>query len=247
MNKRNNIQKRNSLPWTDADVESHWDRVAHRYVAENNKVKQTHDQRFSFSIPQLDLYCNARVLNISSRDGEASALINQAEPSVQVINAEISANLMKVAASLNPDINQVKISNYSHLPFEDEQFDRILTLETLEHVSDPLAFLKELHRVSIPDARMVLSCPPATSEIPYRIYTALFGGHGEGPHKFPSASTVKKWLKETGWQLILHKGTVLLPVGPAWMKSLGEKVLERFQGSIIAELGIRQFYVCKKY
>jgi SAM-dependent methyltransferase len=233
--------------WTDRDVEAHWDRVAGVYVTENNKVKDTHDQRFAFSIPQLDLYCGAKVLNISSRDGEASSVINKLEPSVEVINAEISQKLMDVAESLNPSIRQVKISTYSSLPFENEQFDRILTLETLEHAADPVAFLQELYRVSIPDARMVLSCPPATSELPYQIYTALFGGHGEGPHDFPSSAKVKKWLKSTGWKLILHKGTILVPVGPKWLKNLGEKLLDHTQGTFIAELGIRQFYVCEKY
>ncbi len=237
----------NRNPWTDADVEAHWDAVAHRYITENERVKQTHDQRFLFSIPQLDLYCNARVLNISSRDCEAAVCIAGVEPSVEVTNAEISQKLIGVAAALHPSLTQVKISTYSHLPFSNGQFDRILTLETLEHVEDPLAFLRELHRVSIPDARMVLSCPPATSELPYRIYTALFGGHGEGPHRFPPSREVKQWLKETGWDLILHKGTVLLPVGPRWMKNMGETLIGRMQGTFVAELGIRQFYVCKKY
>lgn len=233
--------------WTDRDVEAHWDRVAGMYVAENNKVKDTHDQRFAFSIPQLDLYCGAKVLNISSRDGEASSVINKLEPSVEVTNAEISQKLMDVAESLNPSIRQVKISTYSSLPFDNEQFDRILTLETLEHAADPMVFLQELYRVSIPDARMVLSCPPATSEIPYQIYTAIFGGHGEGPHKFPPSKEVKKWLKATGWKLTLHKGTILIPVGPRWVKKTGEKLLEYTQGTFVAELGIRQFYVCEKY
>ncbi|MBK7175458.1 MAG: class I SAM-dependent methyltransferase [Bacteroidales bacterium] len=233
-------------PWTDADVEAHWDAVAHLYVKENDKVKDTHDQRFLFSLPQLDLYCSARVLNISSRDGEAASYINKFEPSVEVTNAEISQKLMDVATSLNPDISQVKINSYSTLPFANESFDRVLCLETLEHVENPVLFLEELHRVSIPDAKMVLSCPPATSEIPYRIYTALFGGHGEGPHRFPSSKEVKKWLKLTGWELTLHKGTVLLPVGPKWAKKAGESIIEKFQGTFIAELGIRQFYVCKK-
>jgi SAM-dependent methyltransferase len=234
-------------PWKDKAVETHWDNVADQYIAENNRVKQAHDQRFSFSIPHLDLYCGAKVLNISSRDGEASEYITNVEPSVTVINAEISSKLIAVAKQLRPFLDQVKLESYSSLPFKDEQFDRILTLETLEHVSEPLAFLSELHRVSIPDARMVLSCPPATSEIPYRIYTSLFGGHGEGPHKFPPSRLVKKWLKETGWNLQLHKGTVLLPVGPKWAIDFCESVINKMQGTFIAELGIRQFYVCKKY
>lgn len=234
-------------PWSDRDVEAHWDAVANRYVEENNRVKSTHDQRFLFSIKNLDLYCSARVLNITSRDAEAQKYINRIEPSVSVVNAEISQNLINVAESLQEGIEQVKIQTYSSLPFADASFDRVLSLETLEHVAEPIKFLEELHRVSIPDARLVLSCPPATSEIPYRIYTALFGGHGEGPHRFPPSRIVKKWLHQTGWKLILHKGTVLIPVGPAWFKNTGELFINVFQGTFLSEFGIRQFYVCTKY
>ncbi len=102
---------------------------------------------------------------------------------------------MDVAKYLRPAINQVKISTYSDLPFGDESFDRIISLETLEHAAEPQLFLRELHRVAKNGARMVLSCPPATSELPYRVFTFLFGGHGEGPHRFPPSRRVKKWLK----------------------------------------------------
>lgn len=233
--------------WTDADVEAHWDQAAPIYIKENDKVKAAHDQRFVFSLRHLDLYCNAKVLNVSSRDGEASEYINCHEPSVDVTNAEISSKLMEVAAQARPSLKQLKIDSYSKLPFEDEQFDRVLSLETLEHVENPIAFLQELHRVSIPDARLVLSCPPATSEIPYRVFTFLFGGHGEGPHKFPPSRQVKEWLKLTGWELIHHEGTVLIPVGPSWLVNFGERMIGKMQGTFISELGIRQFYVCKKY
>lgn len=234
-------------PWTDGDVEAHWDKVAYCYIAENNRVKVTHDQRFEFSIPQLNLFKDVKVLNISSRDGEAAEYIMKETPECDIINAEISQGLINEAHRVRPFLKQVKIETYSSLPFEDKTFDRIVTLETLEHVAEPLVFLEELHRVSTSDALMVLSCPPATSEIPYRVYTALFGGHGEGPHKFPPSKKVKSWLKQTGWELLIHKGTVLLPVGPGWMKQIAESLLDKFQGTFVAELGIRQFYVCKKY
>jgi hypothetical protein len=93
---------------------------------------------------------------------------------------------------------------------------------------------------------MVLSCPPATSEIPYRVFTFLFGGHGEGPHKFPSSKTVKKWLAQSGWRLLTHKGTLLVPVGPKFLRNTGEKIISACQGTFISELGIRQFFVCEK-
>ncbi len=232
--------------WRDSDVEAHWDRVANRYVAENERVKDTHDQRFRESIQYLDLNKDISVLNITSRDGEATDYIIRECPSCRVLNAEISSGLMRVAGEIRPGITQQKIETYSSLPFGEGEFDRILSLETLEHVEDPLAFLAELHRVSVPEALMVLTCPPATSEIPYRIYSLLFGGHGEGPHRFPPSRRVKKMFELTGWNLLVHRGTVLFPVGPRRFREWGEKLLERAQGRFISELGIRQLYVCNK-
>lgn len=233
-------------PWTDREVEAHWDRVADVYTRENDRVKGTHDQRFRESMSFLDLLPGAKVLNITSRDGAASDHILSVEPSSQVINAEISAGLMKVAAKLWPGIVQVKLDSYSVLPFGDAAFDRVVSLETLEHVAEPERFLRELYRVSSPNSRMVLSCPPATSEPAYKFYTALFGGHGEGPHRFLPSAEVKWMLEQTGWKLIGHKGTLLVPAGPGWLRRAGEWAIGRMQGSFISELGIRQFYVCEK-
>jgi SAM-dependent methyltransferase len=232
--------------WSDRDVEAHWDRVASIYVQENNRVKETHDQRFFASVKHLSLEKGMKVLNISSRDGEATRHILKSEPSCRVINAEISAGLMEEAKKFTPLIAQKKIDSYSTLPFEEGEFDRVLSLETLEHVAEPLSFLGELHRISTPGAILVLTCPPATSEIPYRFYTALFGGHGEGPHRFPPSARVKKMFELTGWKLYCHRGTVLIPVGPGWLKVWGERIINRFQNRWISELGIRQVYVCKK-
>jgi ubiquinone/menaquinone biosynthesis C-methylase UbiE len=233
-------------PWTDTEVEAHWDNVAEIYVKENEKVKGTHDQRFRESIRYLELEPGMKILNITSRDAEAADYIFMEMPGVEVINAEISLGLMEVAAKLRPTVKQVKLDSYSSLPFKNGEFQRVLSLETLEHVSDPLQFLGELYRVSTDDARLVLSCPPATSELPYRFYTALFGGHGEGPHRFLPSKEVKEMLSETHWKLLVHKGTLLVPVGPGWLKKSGEKLIDRVQGTFIAELGIRQFYVCEK-
>ena len=233
-------------PWTDYEVEAHWDSVAEIYIDENDKVKAAHDQRFRECIGHLELKPGMKILNITSRDAEATDYINITMPEASVINAEISLGLMRVAEKLRPSVTQVKLENYSSLPFKKDEFDRVLSLETLEHVSEPLKFLQELHRVSTDNARLVLSCPPATSELPYRIYTALFGGHGEGPHRFLPSKEVKWMFGETKWKLLVHKGTVLVPVGPAWLQNLGEKFLDRMQGTFVAELGIRQFYVCEK-
>ena len=165
---------------------------------------------------------------------------------MEVIHAEISGGLIRVAAQLRPGARQVKLDTYSDLPFENREFDRIISLETLEHVAEPGVFLSELYRVAKPGTTMVLSCPPATSEIPDRVFTRLFGGHGEGPHRFPSSKEVKYKLAEAGWKLTLHRGTVLMPVGPVRLQEASEWIIRKMQKTFISELGIRQFYVCEK-
>jgi len=232
--------------WSDREVEAHWDSVADIYIEENEKVRHAHVQRFLETVRHLELSAGQTLLNVSSRDCEAEDYVAKACPGVEIIHAEISSGLMRVAAERRPAARQVKLDTYSSLPFGDGEFDRIISLETLEHVAEPGIFLSELYRVAKPGTRMVLSCPPATSEIPYRVFTWLFGGHGEGPHRFPPSKEVKNKLAKAGWRLILHLGTVLLPVGPVWIQDTGEWIIRKMQKTFISELGIRQFYVCEK-
>lgn len=236
-----------SNPWTDEDVARHWDSVASLYVDANAEVSAAHDQRFGWAIPELQLFPHCRVLNITSRDCGAQAHLLNGSPSAQVTHAEISQGLIAVARELHPDARICKLDRYDRLPFESGAFDRILCLETLEHVASPIGFLHELRRVVAPGGRMVLSCPPASCEWSYRLYTALFGGHGEGPHRFPSSREVKTWLAATGWTLVRHEGTLLIPCGPKALRDCGERLIRRFPGSWIAELGIRQFFVCDQH
>jgi SAM-dependent methyltransferase len=232
--------------WSDREVEAHWDSVADIYVKENVKVRHAHEQRFLETVRYLNLSPGQKLLNVTSRDCEAEDYIFKTCSGVELVHAEISAGLMRVAAQLRPGARQVKLDTYSDLPFGDMEYDRIISLETLEHVAEPAVFLSELYRVAKVGSRMVLSCPPATSEIPYRVFTWLVGGHGEGPHRFPPSWEVKDKLAKAGWKLILHRGTVLVPVGPVWIQEAGEWIIRKMQKTFISELGIRQFYVCEK-
>ena len=91
-----------------------------------------------------------------------------------------------------------------------------------------------------------MSLPPKTAEPLLRIYELFFKNHGEGPHQFLSSKTVKSLLQEAEFNLLLHKGTLLVPVGPKFIKKFGEMIIDRFQNTFISELGIRQFYICQK-
>ena len=162
-----------------------------------------------------------------------------------LVNLEVAPNFIVKSKKFFPseDFSPTDLENIN---FPNEYFDRILSLETLEHTPKPTTFLKELNRVLKPGGKLVMSLPPKTAEPLLRIYELFFKNHGEGPHQFLSSKTVKSLLQEAEFNLLLHKGTLLVPVGPKFIKKFGEMIIDRFQNTFISELGIRQFYICQK-
>lgn len=227
------------------EVRDFWDKVVSIYESSNAQFSDTHLQRFEEAIKYFDLKPGQKVLNIWSRTGLAIFYLRQKCSGLDIANLEVSPEFIKIAQEKFPQ-EKFQETNLDSLPFEDNHFDYILSLETLEHAPQPLIFLKELYRTIKPNGLLVMSLPPATAEIPLRIYECFFKNHGEGPHKFLSSRKVKKMLKAVGFEIILHKGTLLIPVGPKKLKVFGEKIIEKLQKTPLSEFGIRQFYICKK-
>lgn len=51
------------------------------------------------------------------------------------------------------------VCDLTAIPVEDARFDRVLCNQVLEHVDDPRAVLRELHRVLKPGGKILCSCP----------------------------------------------------------------------------------------
>lgn len=231
--------------FTIEEVRDFWDNISNIYDTANKQFGDTHSQRFQEAIKYIDLKLNQKILNIWSRTGMAIPYLRQKCQDIHLFNLEVSPRFIKIAQEKFPQ-EKFQQTDLDRLPFESNYFDYILSLETLEHAPKPLIFLKELYRTLKPNGLLVMSLPPATAEFPLRAYEYFFANHGEGPHKFLSSKTIKYLLKMAGFKLIFHKGTLLIPAGPRFLKILGEKIIDKLQNTPIRELGIRQFYICKK-
>jgi ubiquinone/menaquinone biosynthesis C-methylase UbiE len=186
-----------------------------------------------------------RVLDVWCRTGNASRYISEACPGARYFGLELAEGLLWQAHQKYPQRDFVH-GTMVHLPFASASFERIVSLETLEHVPNPMQFLQEVHRVLQPGGRLVLSTPPATAEWMTALVDRLGMNHGEGPRRFLASKEVKRILAQSGFRLLLHRGTLLIPAGPRFLRRWGQEWLdERVQGTFLAEFGIRQFYVCE--
>lgn len=231
--------------FTIDEVSYFWDGVAEIYDKANLNFKDAHCQRFSEAIKHLDINPGGNILNVWSRTGNAIPFLREKFPNIEIANMEVSGKFIEIARHKFPQENFLK-TNLEKLPFQNDFFDAVLSLETLEHTPKPIVLLKEFYRVLKPKGALVMSLPPKTAE-PAQKFSALFlGNHGEGPHQFLPSKAVKKMLKESGFELIVHKGTLLIPFGPKWLRNFGEKIIGKTKSDFVRELGIRQFYVARK-
>jgi SAM-dependent methyltransferase len=66
-----------------------------------------------------------------------------------------------------PGVDVVHDLDSGPLPFEDAAFEEIVCKDVLEHVADLVAVMRELHRVSVPGARLEIESPHFSSRAFY--------------------------------------------------------------------------------
>jgi ubiquinone/menaquinone biosynthesis C-methylase UbiE len=228
------------------EVRDFWDSIADEYEPSNKKVGYVHTQRFEKALEYSKLEPKQTVLNIWSRTGNLIPYVRQTKQ-IKLYNREVSPRFMKIAKEKYPNESFALTDLESLSEFSDNYFDRIISLETLEHTPKPLAFMKELARILKPGGIITLSCPPRASEIPFQIYELFFDNHGEGPHFFPWPHQVKDLISKSCLNLVSHKPFIILPLGNEYLTRLSEQVLTfLFRKTPLAHFGARHFYIAEK-
>jgi coenzyme F420 hydrogenase subunit beta len=233
-------------------VRAHWDQVAAEYDRINSGFGWTHTERFTSMQELLPRAASRqssgpiRVLNVWSRTGDAAPYLREVYPDAEIDHLEASARMLERAMAKYPE-ERFRQTDLHDLPCDTESTNVIVSLETLEHVPDPLHFLLECQRVLAVGGHLIMSCPPAWAELPLRIYERLFENHGEGPHRFRTVQEVLRTLRNCGFEILDHRGTVVLPVGPIWLR----RKVDALQRSLLRHvglnrLGIRHFFVARK-
>lgn len=126
-----------------------------------------------------------RVLEVGCGDGRLLSLLQENN---EVFGIDVSTGgVDKCSASGIPAIC-MDVSSES-LPFPDDHFDFVITLETLEHLMNPYYALLEIRRVLKENAKLVCSVPNPATGHPY-LYPGLF-----------EFRNFVQFLKQLGWRI----------------------------------------------
>lgn len=106
-------------------------------------------------------YCkNKIILDIACGEGYGTRLLKN-WGAKKVVGLDISEESVKQA---NKEFSEKGIDYIVHDAtdlscFKDNTFDMIVSFETIEHLQNPLKFLKEIKRVATKDAIIIITCP----------------------------------------------------------------------------------------
>ena len=102
---------------------------------------------------------NKRTLDAACGEGYGSALLAQSAGSVEAVDiSEQAINHARQRYGYLPGLGFQK-ADCTELPFADNEFDRVVSFETLEHLAEHDRLSAEFRRVLKPDGYLVLSSP----------------------------------------------------------------------------------------
>jgi arsenite methyltransferase len=101
------------------------------------------------AIELMEIPAGARILDLGCGSGWASRLMAERAQLGKVIGIDISDEMVQLATNTSKDFSNIefKVASAETLPFIDNEFTHVFSMESLYYYSNMLAALKEVYRV----------------------------------------------------------------------------------------------------
>lgn len=137
-----------------SDVRRMFDAVARRYDVTNDILSLGQDRRWRREvIAAVAPRPGERILDLAAGTGTSSQPF--ADAGALVVPCDFSLGMLQVGKRSKPHL-PFTAGDGTKLPFADETFDAVTISFGLRNIVDPLAGLRELHRVTRPGGRIVV-------------------------------------------------------------------------------------------
>jgi ubiquinone/menaquinone biosynthesis C-methylase UbiE len=157
-----------------------------------------------------------RVLEIGSgRGGLAAWLAGHREAPREVVAADFAASAVRMGRdhARERGIAQLtwEVADIQTLPHADGSFDTVISCETVEHVPDPAAAVRELARVLKRRGRLLLTTPNYLGTMgAYRLYLRLTGRRyteeGQPINHLTLLPRTRRWVTGAGLRVVRTDG-----------------------------------------
>lgn len=139
-----------------------------------------------------------RVLDVGCATGELLVAV-RAAGNPNVTGVELGGGAAAIARARGLD---VRAGTLEDAGFPEERFETIIASHTLEHVGDPVATLREMHRVLSPGGALILWLPNVES-IEARVLGTRWMGYDPPRHLTTfGVSTLTRALETTGFSVV---------------------------------------------
>ena len=129
----------------------------HKYKRLRRKIRI----RFTLDLLEISGDKPLRFLDLGCGDGTYSAALKKTGH--KVVAVDTSAEALHLARQRG--ITNCVLASATHLPTKSDIFDRILLIDVLEHLLEPIKTLSEIHRTLRPNGLLVLQTPNKRSVI----------------------------------------------------------------------------------
>ncbi|MCI0354665.1 MAG: class I SAM-dependent methyltransferase [Acidobacteria bacterium] len=106
------------------------------------------------------LRAGSRVLDVGAGAGGGQHLDMRA-PGRRVVGIDVAPEVLH-----NPHLDEARCCSAAHMPFGDAEFDLAFSDYVFEHLPDPEAVVREIHRVLKPEGQVVLRTPNKWHYVP---------------------------------------------------------------------------------
>ncbi len=163
-----------------------------------------------------------RVLEVAC--GRGGFVQEMARAGARVTGCDFSMAALQVGRSkLQPMNGKIRAAliqgDAQRLPFASDSFDMVVSCETIEHVPDADAAMREMWRVARTGARLFLTTPNYANLMGlYDLYSRVRHPHQQDDQPFDRRQwipQIRGFVRDAGWKIVRSDGTVhQLPIFP---------------------------------
>lgn len=124
-------------------------------VPKNSQIAYEHLHRYFLA---TELVSGLEVLDIACGEGYGSNLLARRAKNVKGVDLDEQAILHANAKYKRRNVS-FEVGDCVKIPADDDAFDAVVSFETVEHVTDPNAFIAEVQRVLSPGGLLIISSP----------------------------------------------------------------------------------------